>query len=196
MEEEFPLIRNGSLAQVPEDASATKVVDQNWRQIRKLVLDGHPYDSQIKAIEDFLIQRKSDIKTSVLKAEYDWKFDIASAEFIHRFKLGWIDSDKNLRAGFLNHWERIGKSTSDFLLKITAEGLKAILLVHGAAAVGALNVIIQSSNRSALIIGTSKFVLVAAIIGMIAVAIGQMILLRVFAAISWRVRGKIITNPS
>jgi hypothetical protein len=77
-----------------------------------------------------------------------------------------------------------------YLKEVSLNGLKTILLIHGAVAIGALGVLTQRTAIAQVLL-TARLALAFALVGIMLVGIGQVIVIQRAGADSGRIVGKL-----
>jgi hypothetical protein len=168
--------RDNSRLEVPPGASLRPTIERLWREIMSRLYDGLPYDESLRFAERLLQERQDEIHSETLDRSYDWQYDLQVAKFHHQWNLDHRKHNEEARERYQKYWENILEQNRAILKEIGLSGLKTILLIHGAVALGALNIIAQSDSEKIQIILAAKLGLAFSLIGIALVGLGQLIM--------------------
>lgn len=183
--------RDDKLAEVPTQASMYGEVDRRWRHINTILFDGTPVDHEVRAVEESLERRRQDIISGSLTGAYDWKHDLETARFSHRFHLANLDNLKSKRTVYLAFWQKWVADTTDYFREISLGGQKTLYLLHGAVAIGSLNILAQPTRPAAQIVLAAKFAIVFSAAGILLAGFGQVMMGYFGSLLVNRIRGKL-----
>ena len=161
----------------PDELSLVPYVEQEWKQMLESERKGHFYTARQRRLEERLEEYRIRIEKGQLRAEFDWGTDWRTANAIHQDYLDFAAWERSQRVGRAEHWRGHLGAMQGLLQDLSVEGIKAILLAHGAMALTALVVLsgqVQDAQPPVLLAGT--IALVAAVIGMTMVAIAHLII--------------------
>lgn len=180
-----------ALTEVPPEANLRASVDRIWQRIHPAILDELPFEHELRLVDELLSRRAEEIKANALNPEYDWAADFDSAVWAHNFNKDWINYHRESRLAYVRFWQKFQEETSDLLKELSIGGQKTILLLHGAVALGALNILTKSPAEvaSGLVI-TAKFAVVFSVIGILSLGLGQLLLFRGLATVSARLANR------
>jgi hypothetical protein len=153
--------RDSSRAEAPADASIRPLIEEQWRGIMRQIFDGLPYDEGLRFAERLLKEREETIAGGNLNAAYDWQYDLDVARFHHRWNLDHAHYNEESRERFRKYWENTLEQNRTIIKEMGLNGLKTILLIHGAVAVGALNIIAQVKPENSQLLLAAKLGLLA-----------------------------------
>jgi hypothetical protein len=169
----------------PESMSAKKFVENEWREINRMIWDAVPYEHRVNMLEEYLTTRKTDVEQLSLPGPYNWLSDLISAELVHKFHKDWIKRNEKDRDDRVQYWKDLAKRSQEFLEKVSLGGFNTIILLHGAVAVGALNILSKKSGEMTDgAIYAARFGLLAALIGILLAAFGMLTFFHFLTAIS------------
>lgn len=183
--------RNAALPEVPAEASIQRTTSDRWWQINKIVFDGVPVEHEIKGIEEALLARKNLIESGGLQNSYDWKHDLECARYAHRFHLTNLEHVKSRRTKYLEFWQNWISESIGYFREVSLNGQKTIYLLHGAVAIGALNILVQKEQPSGQIILTAKLAIIFSSLGILLAGIGQVISFYFGSEFVTRIRAKL-----
>jgi len=184
--------RDNNRAEVPENVSMNAGVKDRWHAINITVFDGTPVEHDIKAVEEFLLLRKALIDGGTLSAEFDWKHDFELARYSHRFHLTNLDYLRNKRTSYINFWTGWITEATNYNREVSLNGLKTIFLLHGAIAIGALNILAQHTTPGTQLVLTAKFAIIFGASGIVLAGLGQIIVYYFGTLMVTRVRAKLV----
>jgi len=185
--------RDESKELVPKELSIVTTVESNWKTIHKHIYDDYPFAATVRSTEESIAIRKGMIEGGKLDQKYDWIYDFDLAEFNHHFNLDWLEYHKQLRVKFHDYWKEVSEKNWSYLRDLSTNGIRTILLVHGAVAIGALNALTQKQAEANVLLA-AKLALLFSILGIISVGAGQVILFQALAKVNGRIRSKIATT--
>lgn len=185
--------RDPSRQEVPIAASIRTLIDNQWREIHKKIYDETPYDHDIRLIETTIQSRDAEINAGNLDSSYDWKFDLDIARFNHAFNLDWRGYHEETRNRYKRYWEKNVEQQRAFVKEVSLNGLRTILIVHGAVALGCLNVLGNAESIPSLLLA-AKFGLLFSLVGIFLVGSGQLIAVLRMGRIAGRIDGWIATR--
>jgi hypothetical protein len=163
---------------VPERASVRRIVQEKWLKIHRQLHDGVPFDVELQFIDDILARRRQLVQTQRPDRRYDWTGDLAEAEATHYTHRALVEHNRYIRERGIKFWLDRADRNRDYLQQVRLNGLKTILIIHGAVAIGALGVLTQkSSDMVANTVLAAKIALICALMGMFMLGIGQVLIL-------------------
>lgn len=181
---------------VPKESSIAEFVELHWKNIYSLVSDGLPHEQAVKTLDINLQGRAQQIEQGTLVAGYDWQSDLKRAEYIHDFHKSWLPNVSRVRERQLSYWEDLSKRGIEFSEKVSLAGIATITALHGAVALGALNVLAKGTkDNPAQLVFAAKLAIFGALLGIFLLAIGQMAVFEFLGIASNTVRGKLFANP-
>lgn len=127
--------RDHTRSEVPTEASLRPLIEAQWRDIMVRIFDAMPYDEGLRFTEQLLNDREAAIAGDGLNPTYDWQYDLDIARFHHRWNLDHACYNEDTRDRFRKYWESELNQSRANLKDIALNGLKTILLIHGAVAV-------------------------------------------------------------
>jgi hypothetical protein len=149
---------------------AENFVEKEWREINVMIWDAVPFEHRVSLLEDWLADRKEDVEKLSLPGPYDWLSDLRKAELVHKFHKDWIKRNEKARDDYIQYWRGLAERSHEFLEKISLGGFNTIILLHGAVAVGALNILSKKPGKVAdTAIYAARFGLFAALVGILLV---------------------------
>jgi len=183
---------NSTPKPVPSDASAARSIDATLKGVIKKIYDGQPFQTDISIVEDYLRERELLISSGKLDPSYDWNGDLRVAQTAYKVAIDWLPQHRNIREGYLVYWRNRTERAAETLTKISLEGLKTILVLHGAVALGALN-ILTDKEAVPLNLLAAKCALAFSLVGIIMLGLGQIIVVRAVSSMNDRIAGEIST---
>lgn len=182
---------------VPVEKSLAKYVEGEWKRIGDLIRDGHPSSYAIRALQSTIDTRDQLINEGKFGNEFDWEADLKTAKFYNDFYVSWTPAFEKSRDRQLNYWESESKRTIEYAEKISLAGINTILLLHGAVAIGSLNVIAQKAGlAAATTVLAAKVGLAGSLIGIALLAVGQVLIFERVSTISQTIRGRLSLSPT
>jgi len=124
----------------PAGALEKWTTDQ-WKTIYASWESGYTLDTQVDRISRNLADRKAALSHGGMPPGFDWQLDLIKAELIHE---SYIDRVRNRRAyndtldARWQDWLKVGR---EYLTGISLEGLRSIVLIHGATILATLTVV-------------------------------------------------------
>jgi hypothetical protein len=186
------MLRDPSKQEVASSDSLKEDVDRRWKSVQKQIYDDIPFAFEVSQIEEGIAIREGLLNANKLDPRFDWRFDLDNAKFFHRFNLTWVEQHKAIRASFQKHWQEWSTEAQKWIRDLAQNSLKSLLILHGAVAVGALNILTQEPSASLLL--AAKLALVFAVLGIVAGIIGQIILFKIVSEASNSIRGRVFTK--
>lgn len=183
-----------NLNPVVENVSASAEVNERWRQINIALFEPGSVAPMIAGVEDSLRQRRDLIETGTLNPGFDWHHDYEMARFSHRFHLANMEVVRGKRTNRIQFWRDWSSEVIDTSRIISVDALKTLYLVHGAVALGALNILSEPDGKPLSVMQASKLAIVFASTGLIAAGLGQMLSLHMANRIANRVRFKLFDD--
>jgi len=168
--------RDSTRVEVPANVSIRPGIEENWRDIMRRILDGLPYDEGLRFTERLIKDREDEIARGHLNAAYDWQYDLDLARFHQRWNLDHAKYNEESRERLLKFWEQVLEQNRTIIKEMGLNGLKTILLIHGAVAVGALNIIAQAKPESSQLLLAGKLGLAFSLLGIMIVGLGQVMM--------------------
>jgi hypothetical protein len=169
----------------PDSMRAEKIVEGEWREINRMIWDAMPFEHRVSSIDQFLEGRENDIQSLALPGPYDWMSDLQRAEYIHKFNKDWIKRNEKARDDHIQYWKDLSRRANEFAEKVSLGGFNTIILLHGAVAVGALNIISKKPTEvSSAAMNAALFGLIAALVGILLAAFGMLAFFHFLATIS------------
>jgi hypothetical protein len=179
----------------PDTDSAQAHVKHTWEEIRKMILDGVPHGTQVQLLETYFSQRQQDIDLGTLPSNFDWAKDLYLARVSHDFWLNWSPRQEKQRADWHEYWLNLTSQVNQYTDKISQAAFTSTILLHGAVALGAINVLSQKRDElEPFMIPAAKFVLFGSLVGIALLIIGQFMMFVFLTELSGTVRAK-ITGP-
>jgi hypothetical protein len=177
----------------PDEHSARKYIERAWIPIQQMVLDAAPIDPNLRNIEHYLRNQRDAISDGVLSDGYDWALDLHLAMTVHRFNLDWVPTGSSYRESHIAYWKDQTNRVYDFTTKISLGAFNTMILLHGAVALGALNVLSQKSgDLNAAMAPPAKWAIFGALLGILLLALGQVIMVHKLNEIANTVVGRLI----
>ena len=174
----------------PEDVSIQKIVRDQWKEIDRLVFDGLPYQEHLSSIEEQLSSRRALFEQGTFNPDFDWTRDLLLAEAFYKSAVAWLPQRQKTRDDFIAYWRGVVSRNQQIVREIGLSGLKTILLLHGAVALGSLSIVAKEGPpHSALL--AAKCGLFFAVIGIIALALGQLLMFETASKVSDEMEGKL-----
>jgi hypothetical protein len=161
-------------AQVPDDASAVKTIEPILRRIVLNIYDEVPVQADIRTIEEYLSERERLINSQALDASYDWAGDLRIARIHQQIGKDWLPHHQDIRDRYIKYWRDLVERSSTYQREMSLSGMKTLLLLHGAVALGALNAIIQNEAPQHVLLA-ARLALAFSLIGIFALGAGQVI---------------------
>lgn len=190
------LFRNESLEEVPREKSIVRIVDENWKSVRKYVYDGRPIEYLLTGVEETFSRRKTAITNGSLDSRFDWEYDLACARFNHRYNLSWLDWHRESREKLVSFWAENAADNFKYVRELSLNGFKTIVLLHGAVALGSFNLLAQKHTTiSASTILAAKLGLFFAVVGIISAGLGQLVSFHALSGLFGTIQGKLATVP-
>ena len=183
--------RDNSRAEVPVDASIRPLIESQWRDIMRRIYDGLPYDEGLRFAERLLNDREAAVNGGGLNAAYDWQYDLYIARFHHQWNLDHTHYNEETRERFRRYWENTLEQNRTIIKEMGLNGLKTILLIHGAVAVGALNIIAQVKPENSQLLLAAKLGLAFSLAGIMLVALGQVIMIITIGELNSKLSGRL-----
>ena len=135
---------------VPENISLDQMVTELWKSIHKNIYDDTPYAETIRIIEKAIVDLEAALAEESLSADYDWKYDLELAKFHHRFGLDWLDYHQQTRQKLYNFWKDSSEHQLKSLWELSLNGYKMLYIIHGAVALGSLNILANKEATPSL----------------------------------------------
>lgn len=179
-----------TLQPVPAPKSVVRAIEQPLKGIVLKVYDDTPFQVDLRFVEEQLSERERLVDGGTLDPTYDWAGDLRIAKFHHKFALDWLPHHQEVRDRYTRYWRETGEQGMTYVREIALSGMKTILLLHGAVALGALNVLSQS-NPSQNLVGTAKFAIAFSLIGIFMLGAGQVMLISLIGITYGKVLGKL-----
>jgi hypothetical protein len=184
---------SNELPEPPEALNATLHVKHQWEEIGQLILDGEPHGTPVELLEVYLLQREEQIRAGVLPHGYDWERDLYLARTGHAFHKGWSSQRAKIRQDFHDHWTSLTSRVEQYTEKISQAAFTSMILLHGAVAVGAINILAQNpKDLLPYLIPAAKWTLFGALVGVGLLLIGQLIIFVYLTEMAGTVRGRTV----
>ncbi len=174
----------------PPELSLLAEVKYLWNPILKDAKAGSDVEFHISQVSQTIEQFETALNSGKLPPDYDWTTDIEKAHKYHDFYVSWVRSARADLEKWYAFWNDRLQTTQKFSLQLAQEGLKYILLLHGATAIACLNAITtnpKTEYKLALLTG-----MFGAVVGIGLLVIGQIILLNVTWSQNNRISGKLL----
>jgi hypothetical protein len=179
----------------PDEDSDQAHVKHTWEETRKMILDGVPHETQVQLLETYIIQRQQEVDSNSLPSQFDWGRDLYLARVSHDFWLNWSPRQSKQRSDWHEYWLKLTSQVDQYTDKISQTAFTSTILLHGAVALGAINVLTQKRGElEPYMIPAAKFVLFGALVGISLLIMGQFIIFVYLTQLSGTVRAK-ITGP-
>ncbi len=174
----------------PDDLSIYRLAHEQWAPILREALHGRNTSPSIDRLGRFLAEHKDIINSGRLNPEFDWRRDLERAELLHESNCSWATHNRGLQSAWISYWNDQGKTATDFTLKITQDGLKYILALHGTSAIAALNALTNGkADQYKAALMTCMF---GAVAGIVLLAAGQIILISTLAKLHGTLKSKLL----
>ena len=186
--------RDNTRAEVPVDASIRPLIEEQWRGIMRQIFDGLPYDEGLRFAERLLKDREDTIEEGGLNAAYDWQYDLYVARFHHQWNLDHSHYNQKTRDRLLKYWETALEQNRTPIKEMGLSGLKTVLLIHGAVAVGALNIIAQVKPENLQLLLAAKLGLAFSLVGIMMVGLGQVMMIIKIGDLNSKLSGRLASQ--
>ena len=161
----------------PKHLSITEHVNDDWRAAIECLKRGQPHAGKVKEIERYLAGRKTDFEAGILRAEYHWETDLNVALSMHLYFQDEAERWQVRRDKLEAFWSEHAKEQQGYINAVAVEGLKAIIIIHGALALASLAVLTgQVASPHGSVLFAAQVGLLAAVLGMGMAAVGQILL--------------------
>lgn len=181
------------LMPVPTNSSALEAIKPTLDRVITKLYDDLPIQHDLAMVEKFLGERRALIDAKHFDPSFDWQSDLATAETHFKIAIEWAPRHKETRDGYITYWRGRLERNERNLNEISINGLKTILLVHGAVAVGALN-ILKDAASSATILMISRWALSFSVLGIVMYGVGVVIMIEVMGTLNEKMIGAISTK--
>src|SRR3984893_11600866 len=175
---------------VPDDDTLLRVVERNWQTAIKNIYDDVPHDLWITFSQEAISIREGHIRAGRLDPTFDWQSDFDAAKFRHQHNLAWLDHHRQVRNRIQNYWQSHTETTDKFLKELSLSGLRIILVVHGAVALGALNILAQHAPEPRLLVA-AEAALAFSLVGIMLVGLGQLWIVILLGDLNSRLTGRL-----
>jgi hypothetical protein len=177
----------------PESQSLAKYVRHEWARIIRQWEHGWPSETSISDLEQTIRQRAEDIDDGTLPDQFDWRRDYDVAGIVHRSNVDFVAWRRAYNETLSEQWLAWARDNSKYLSEISLEGLRSMILIHGAAVIAALGVIsgqVGAPNQQLAL--AAKVMVTFSLCGLFATAIGFMIIFAYGSEATWSVRWKMV----
>jgi hypothetical protein len=181
------------LKPVPSAASTTTTIEPQLRAIVLKIYDDQPIQVDVQVIQQYLQDRAALISAGKLDTAYDWAGDLKISETHFKVAIDWLPHHREVRDGFIKYWRDRTERGSKTVVDMSLNGMKTLMLLHGAVALGALNLL---SDKDAAIsnISAAKFGLAFSLFGIMMLGLGQVIAIAVASKLNGTISGKLSTK--
>lgn len=184
---------NSQLPLPPSAMSAKVHVTETWNEIGQMILDGEPYAARIEQLEEYLFIRAEQLKAGRLGQHFDWGLDLHLARTANSFFKDWAPKQAKIRQDWHDYWDSLATRSQQYTEKISQTAFTTMILLHGAVAVGAINVLSQNPVELApYLIPAAKWTLFGALVGVALLILGQMIIFIYLTEMSETAKGRIL----
>jgi hypothetical protein len=155
-------------------------------------MQGIDVSLEVRAIQKELEEWRQAEREGKLKKEYDWDADLRMAESFHARRIAWMERDIRAREDWRTFWQSRISENSDFVRRMAQDGIKFILLAHGAIAVAALSALTSASSdryKNALVCA-----MFGAAIGLALVAGGKIAIIESVSTFNENIKGRLINK--
>lgn len=176
----------------PEDISVFEHTKKLWSPLHNRVKAGENVAHEVLRIERAINEYKDSMAAGHLRPEFDWNRDLRAAERLHSSNIAWMEHDIRSRDEWRAFWHTRLRDNHEFISKLAADGIKFILIAHGAMAIAALNALVsnpQSPHRPVLLLA-----LFGAAIGLALVAGGKIVIIEAIGTFSERTKGRLVNR--
>lgn len=177
------------LQPVPPLARLSTLLEPHWKAIDRQVYDGYPHDHILRFIEAGFREREQLITSNTLHPQFDWIADLHTAKNLHQIHLDYLPTSVRTRDAAKKHYLDLYTENGKYVRDLAANGMKTLLLLHGAVALGALNII--AGNNTALLLA-AKFALCFSLIGIIMLIVGQIIFIESLSTLSSTMAARLV----
>ena len=183
-----------NLPDPPADISLLEKVKSRWEDIRRKVRRGEDVEFDIQELAQEISSYEQMHRTCSLMPEYNWAKDIFLAK---RFHSRLLHATKQ-HISAVNTWHASTLDLADrndaLSRALFQDGLKYILLLHGATAIACLNAVF--SANAAPYKAAMKFGMVGAFVGILLLIGGAALFLNTLSTQTSRVRGRLNNKKS
>ncbi len=178
----------------PQDVSLFKKVKSRWEEIRRKVRRGEDVDLDIQELDQEIKSCEDNYSAGALRPEYNWTKDIFLAKHSHNRQLH-ATKQYNL---LVNTWHASAVDLIDrndaLSRALFQDGLKYILLLHGATAIACLNALFSAD--AAPYKAAMKFGMVGAFLGIALLIGGTVLFMNTLSTQTNRIRGRLNNKKS
>lgn len=179
-----------ALPSPPDDVSIYSQIDRMWTPLHRRIMEGKNVAHDVTRIERAIGEHRRLIDSGRLTKEIDWESDFRAAERFHSFNVSWMEHDITSRSEWISFWQTKLKDNSEFIFRLATDGIKFILITHGAVAIVAINGLVSNpKSQHRLVLLVSLF---GAAIGLTLAAGGKIVLIESVSAFSEKIRGRLI----
>jgi hypothetical protein len=166
-------------------------VKRQWDRIGQLILDGEAFGTPVEQLEIYLLQREEHIKAGIMPPGFDWERDLYLARTGHSFYKDWTPHRSKVRQDYHDHWKALVSQVDQYTDKISQSAFTSMILIHGAIAVGALNVLAQDPDDLApYLVPAAKWAIFGSLVGMVLLMLGQIIIFVFLTEMAGTVKGR------
>jgi hypothetical protein len=178
----------------PPELSVYRSIIDAWVSIPRRVQRGEDVELDVQGIQARLDQLRKAHDEDRLPKGYNWEPDLRSAEDFHARRTAWIQGDIRSRGEWLNFWQSRVATNSELIAKLALDGIKLILLAHGAIAVAALSALASANSdryRAAFLCA-----MFGAVVGLALVAGGKIALIESTSNFNEKIKGRLTYKRS
>jgi hypothetical protein len=179
-----------ALKRVPDELSFHADIVDAWKPISKHILEKEFSPSLWSDVNHSLELGWEKFKKGELMLEYDWEFDLAAAQNLHRSNVEWAEGMYRHLLYVGNMWQQNADSMKSFARELSIAGIKFAFIAHGAVGVGCLG-FIGSNNKVTYTYYTAVGCIAGAVIGIGLVALGGIVLVNSAAASAQHIRSRL-----
>jgi hypothetical protein len=182
---------SNQLPEPPEALNAVVHVKRQWDEVGRMILDNVPYGTPVEQVEIYLLQRDEQIKAGALPPGYDWARDLYLARTGHAFYKDWSPHHAKIRQDYHDHWKSLATRVEQYTQNISQSAFTSMILIHGAIAVGALNILAQDPDDLAPYLApAAKWAIFGSLVGIGLLLIGQLIIFVYLTEMAGTVKGR------
>jgi hypothetical protein len=138
------------LKPVRREDSVRDLVAAEWDRALRDWKSGAVLRPNVDYAQLFLDNRRQGVQAGNFNPEYDWASDLFEAEAAHKHNLQYVEAITSYNEALEKRWDDELARRKAYIGDISLEALRSLVLVNGAAILGALALISSSSVPSTL----------------------------------------------
>jgi hypothetical protein len=170
----------------PAEISFFEEIKRDWEPLPRRVMRGQDVAVDISVIQRKLDEGRHAYRSERLPKEFNWDLDLRRAERFQAERIAWVERDMRARDDWRGFWQARIKDNSELVSKLLQDGVKFILVAHGAVAIAALSALMAANTDKHRV--TLLCALFGAAIGLALVAAGQITIIETVSAFNNKVR--------